>query len=244
MRIAKNLCCDVISNVFFLIQNYAYRKRNIVRCDTLQINRNDNIFKKIKKIIDVFFKTFSNNLNTHNQIEHIINLQSNKLLRYKFIYNMSHNEFIVIRNHFENALIKKWIRSFNAFAKIFMLFVKKVNDKLRFCVNYRNFNEITIKNNYLLSLLFETLKRFVNVKHFIKINIRNIYYQICICEKNEWKIVFRIRYKQYEYQIMFFDFVNVFVIFQFYVNKTFQLYIDVFCVMYLNDVLIYFENEQ
>ena len=43
---------------------------------------------------------------------------------------------------------------------------------------------------------------------------------------------------------MFFDFVNAFVIFQSYVNETLKSYIDVFCVMYLNDVLIYFENEQ
>ena len=50
----------------FFNQNYTYRKRNIVRCDALQINRNDNILKKIKKIIDVFFKKFSNNLNIHD----------------------------------------------------------------------------------------------------------------------------------------------------------------------------------
>ena len=93
--------------MFFLIQSYAYRKRNVVRCDALQIDRNDNIFKEIKEIIDVFFKTLSNNLNTHDQIEHVIDLQSNKLSRREFIYNMSHDEFIVIRNYFENALTKK-----------------------------------------------------------------------------------------------------------------------------------------
>ena len=93
--------------MLFLIQSYAYLKRNVVRCDVLQINRNDNIFKEIKEIIDVFFKTFSNNLNTHDQIEHVIDLQSNKLFRRESIYNMSHDEFIVIRNYFENALIKK-----------------------------------------------------------------------------------------------------------------------------------------
>ena len=84
-----------------------YRKRNVVRCDTLQMNRNDHIFDIIKKIIEIFFKTLSNNLNTHDQIEHVIDLQSNKKSRFEFIYNMSHDEFIVIRNYFENALTKK-----------------------------------------------------------------------------------------------------------------------------------------
>ena len=52
-----------------------------------------------------------------------------------------------------------------------MLFVKKSNETLRLCVNYRELNEIIIKNKYSLSLLSETLKRFAHAKHFIKINI-------------------------------------------------------------------------
>ena len=230
--------------MFFLAQSYQYRRRNVARCDALQVNRNDHIFDVIKKVIEIFFKTLSNNLNTHDQVEHVIDLQSNKKSRFESIYNMSHDEFIVIRDDFENALTKKWIRLFNAFVETSVLFVKKSNDNLRLCVNYRKFNEIIIKNNYSLSLLSEILKRFANVKHFIKIDIRNAYHRIRIRKEDEWKIAFRTRYKQYEYQIMFFDFVNVFATFQSYVNEALKSYIDVFCVMYLNDVLIYFENEQ
>ena len=43
---------------------------------------------------------------------------------------------------------------------------------------------------------------------------------------------------------MFFDLTNAFVIFQLYVNKTFKSYIDVFCVIYFDDVLIYSINEK
>ena len=57
-----------------------------------------------------------------------------------------------------------------------MLFVKKTNDSLRFYVNYRDFNEIIIKNKYSFSLFFETLNRFAYVKRFIKFDIRNIYF--------------------------------------------------------------------
>ena len=59
-----------------------------------------------------------------------------------------------------------------------MLFVKKTDNFLRLYIDYRNFNEITIKNNYLLSLFSKILKRFIYAKRFIKINIRNIYSQI------------------------------------------------------------------
>ena len=38
---------------------------------------------------------------------------------------------------------------------------------------------------------------------------------------------------------MFFDFCNVFETFQSFINETFRDYLNVFCFVYLNDVLIY-----
>ena len=75
-----------------------------------------------------------------------------------------------------------------------MLFIKKINDSLRLCVDYKKFNKMIIKNNYSLSLLLKTLKRFAYAKHFIKINIYIMYYKIWIQKNNKWKIVFRIYY--------------------------------------------------
>ena len=90
-----------------------------------------------------------------------------------------------------------------------------------------------------MSFFLKTLKRFVKARKFIKINIRNAYHRIRIRKNDEWKITFRIWYDQFEYQIMSFDFINVFVIFQSYVNRAFKSYINICCVIYLNDVLIY-----
>ena len=75
-----------------------------------------------------------------------------------------------------------------------MLFVKKINGSLRLCVDYKKLNEMIIKNNYSLSLLSKTLKKFAYAKHFIKIDIRNAYYKIRIRKDDKWKIVFRTRY--------------------------------------------------
>ena len=66
-----------------------------------------------------------------------------------------------------------------------MLFVKKTDDSLRLYVDYRDLNEIIIKNNYSLSLFSKILKRFVYAKRFIKINIRNAYYKIRMRKKNK-----------------------------------------------------------
>jgi len=66
-----------------------------------------------------------------------------------------------------------------------VLFVKKSNENLHLCVNYCNLNEITVKNNYSLSLLSETLNHFAHARHFIKIDICNIYHHIQIRKSDE-----------------------------------------------------------
>jgi len=59
-----------------------------------------------------------------------------------------------------------------------VLFVKKLNESLCLCVNYCDLNEITVKNNYSLFLLSEMLNQFAHARHFIKINICNVYHCI------------------------------------------------------------------
>ena len=119
----------------------------------------------------MFFEALSDNLNTHDQMKHFIKLMKKKLSRIDLIYKMSQNEFATIRDYLISALKKKWIRSLSNLIKAFVLFMKKSDKILRLCVNYRELNEIIIKNKYSLSLLFKTLKRFIHARYFIKINI-------------------------------------------------------------------------
>ena len=152
------------------------------------------VFKKLKTLLKIFSKKLFNNFNTHNQIEHFINLLSEKLFKKDLIYNISYNELAAIKNYLNNAFKKNWIRFSNNQIDSSMLFIKKINNSLRLYIDYRNLNEITIKNNYFLSLFSKTLKRFVYAKHFIKINIYNAYHRIWMRKRNKWTIVFRIRY--------------------------------------------------
>jgi len=119
-----------------------------------------------------------------------------------------------------------------------------LNKSLCLCMNYRDLNEITVKNNYSLFLLSEMLNCFTHVKHFIKIDICNIYHCIWICKSDEWKITFHTCYNQFEYQMMLFELINVSAIFQFYVNHTFKSFMNICCMIYLNDILVYSEMKE
>jgi len=55
-----------------------------------------------------------------------------------------------------------------------ILFVKKKDQSLRLCVDYRGLNKITIKNKYPLPLINELLDRFRSAKYFTKIDLHGL----------------------------------------------------------------------
>ena len=55
----------------------------------------------------------------------------------------------------------------------------------------------------------------------------------------EKKIIFLIKYDFYEYIIIFFNLYNVLTIFQTFINDILKEYLNIFCITYFNDILIY-----
>ena len=223
-----------------LLQNADHQT---AKCNALQAKESE-IFFAIQDFKKMFSEILSDSLNMHDQMKHFIDLMKSKMSCIEFIYKMTWNELAVIWNYLNNMLKKKWIYSSSNSAETFVLFVKKLNESFCLCMNYYDLNEITVKNNYSLSLLSETLNHFAYAKHFIKIDICNIYHCIWICKSNKWKMTFYTCYDQFEYQMMLFELINAFVIFQFYVNHMFKSFMNICCVIYLNDVLVYFEMKK
>jgi hypothetical protein len=53
---------------------------------------------------------------------------------------------MVLREYINENLKKRYIRFLILLARYPVLFVPKLNGKLRMCVDYRQFNTITVKN--------------------------------------------------------------------------------------------------
>ena len=64
-----------------------------------------------------------------------------------------------------------------------------------------------------------------------------------IREGDEWKTVFRTKYGHFEYQVMPFGLTNALATFQGYINKILAKKLDVFVIVYLDDIFIYSEDE-
>ena len=73
-------------------------------------------------------------------------------------------------------------------------------------------------------------------------DLTNIYHQMRIKEGNKWKTVFRTRYEYFEYQVIPFGLSNIPVSFQGYINKILVEKLDIFVMVYLDDIFIYIKD--
>jgi hypothetical protein len=201
------------------------------------------IFEKYKDFADVFDKINADKLLEHDSQDHAINTKS-KMFSFESVYNLSMIELELFKEYLDEFLTKEFIVFFLSFVDASILFVKKSKNDLRLCVNYKELNAITIKNRYSISLINQLLNRFNNVKKFTKLNIQTTYNFIRIKKKDEWKTAFRCRYEQYEYRVMSFELANAFATFQNYINFALKKFLNVFVIIYLNDILIYSQNEE
>jgi bacteriorhodopsin len=55
-------------------------------------------------------------------------------------------------------------------------------------------------------------------------------------------MAFNIRYSFFEILVISFGLSNALVIFQTRINEILYLYLDVFCIVYINDILVYLNN--
>jgi hypothetical protein len=124
------------------------------------------------------------------------------------------------------------------------IFVKKKDESLCMCVDYRPLNVVTIKNKYPLpriDILFDQLSK---AKVFSKIDLRSGYHQIKIRPKDIPKTAFSTRYGLFEYLIMSFGLTNALAHFMYLMNSVFMPELDKFVVVFIDDILVYSQNEE
>ena len=61
-----------------------------------------------------------------------------------------------------------------------VLFVKKNDGSLRLCIDYRELNKVTIRNQYPLSRIFDLFDQLQGARVFSKIDLRSGYHQLKI----------------------------------------------------------------
>lgn len=91
-----------------------------------------------------------------------INKYAMKLIRsiqlfYKLIYALSLIELEILKTYIKTYLKIGFIKYFKSTASAPILFNKKINNSLHLCVDYQGLNNLTMKNQYFLSLIDKIL---------------------------------------------------------------------------------------
>jgi hypothetical protein len=124
--------------------------------------------------------------------------EKSKNHEYVSLYRMSDEKLLLIKKYFEEYLNKNFIKSSFAFYFFLVLFVRKSDNELRFCVDYRKLNAITKKNRYSFSFISKIITRLIKAQLITKINIRHVFNRIrIITERNEELITFTTKYENY-----------------------------------------------
>jgi hypothetical protein len=174
----------------------------------------------------------------HQPWDHEIKIKEGAEPKKEPLRPMSAEKAEYVRKYVDEGLRKGHIRESESPAGYPLHIVPK-GDDYRVCVDYRGLNDITVKNSYPLPLIHELQDRLQGAQWFTAFDIPGAYNRIRIKDGHEWKTAFRTRFGLFEYLVMPFGLTNAPATFQAYINNVLRKYLDVFVVVYLDDILVY-----
>jgi hypothetical protein len=177
-------------------------------------------------------------------VEFVIELKPSTAPISRRSYRMPPNELAELKIQLQDLLEKGFIRPSSSPWGCPAIFVKKKDQTLRMCVDYRPLNEVTIKNKYPLPRIDILFDQRTGARVFSKIDLRSGYHHIRIRPEDIPKTAFTTRYGLFEYLVMSFGLTNAPAHFTYLMNSVFMPELDKFVVVFIDDILIYSKNEE
>ncbi|KAI1007245.1 hypothetical protein K3495_g980 [Podosphaera aphanis] len=157
---------------------------------------------------------------------------------------MPREELLVLRKTLTDLLEKGWIRPSSSPAAAPVLFARKPNRGLRFCVDYRGLNANTMPNRYPLPIFKETLRQLSKAKCFTSQDVKAAFHRVRIREDDEWMTTFRCRFGLFEWLVTPFGLINAPATFQRYINEQLQEHLDIDATAHMDDILAYTDGSK
>jgi hypothetical protein len=108
----------------------------------------------------------------------------------------------------------------------------------------RALNEVTIKNKYPLPRIEDLFDQLRGAGVFSRIDVRSGYHHLRIRPLDIPKTTSITKYGLYEYTVMSFGLMNAPTFFMYLMNSMLMDYLDKFVVVFIDDILIYSQNEE
>ncbi len=199
---------------------------------------------KYQDFLDVFDWAQADKLSSHHSYDHKIKLTSDVTSSRCQAYWMSLYKLQKVKKYLNENLFKEFITSSKASYFSSVLFILKANEDLWFCIDYWKLNAIIKRNRYSLSLIDEMIGKIVDCKHLTRLNIISTFNKLRMHSDSENYTIFIITLETYKSKILLFELTNYSVSFQQYINNVLWDFLNDFCQVYLDDILIYSKTQQ
>nr|GEX58072.1 putative reverse transcriptase domain-containing protein [Tanacetum cinerariifolium] len=134
-------------------------------------------------------------------------------------YRLAPSEMQELSNQLQELAYRCFIRPSTSPWGAPVLFVKKKDGSFRMCIDYREFNKLTVKIRYPLPRLDDLFDQLQGSSVYSKIDLRSFYHQLRVRDKDIPKTAFRKRYEHYEFQVMPFGLTNAPAVFMDLMNQ-------------------------
>jgi hypothetical protein len=175
----------------------------------------------------------------NQDVEFIIELQPGTTPISKRPYKMTPKELAELKIQLNELLDKGYIHPSSSPWGCPAIFVKKKDQFLRLCVDYRPLNVVTIKNKYPLPRIDILFDQLAGARVFSKVDLRLGYHQIKIRPEDVTKTTFSTRYL-----VISFGLTNAPAYFMYLMNSMFMPELDKFTVVFIDNILIYSKSEE
>ncbi|KAJ9514703.1 hypothetical protein QJQ45_028419 [Haematococcus lacustris] len=153
-------------------------------------------------------------------------------------YRMSQDEHAELKKQVQDLLAKGMIEPSSSPFAAPILFVKKKSGELRMCLDYRQLNKITIRDQYPLPRIDDLFDKLSGCTVFSSLDLQAGYNQIRITPEDVPKTAFRTPDGHYQFKVLSFGLCNAPATFQRVMNDAFAPVLNQCALVYLDDILV------
>ncbi|KAJ9522154.1 hypothetical protein QJQ45_005129 [Haematococcus lacustris] len=160
------------------------------------------------------------------------------------MYRLSKPEHDELKQQIQDLLAKGMIEPSSSPYAAPVLFVQKKSGELRMCIDYRQLNKITLRDQYPLPRIDDLFDKLSGCKVFSSLDLQAGYHQIRITPEDVPKTAFRTPEGHFQFKVLCFGLTNAPATFQRVMNDAFATVLGKCALVYLDDILVMSKSVQ